>query len=307
MKRRRLVSVLGIAAIAMAATCCSLLDRRSQAEQLLEILAGKRVPDAAWAFVRLAEIGDEDLRVLARHVDDSRSTPLEMIFVHGWQTNGPGPKSTLTIDAVARHFLLSRTFAGDYRLHDDGPRIDPGKWDRQGWAKEVERFLRAHERPYGRPVEPRITERWWFGGPSVSPPSCPASLFFQASPESAERIVDALCGDDAARSIWFFETLRRAPDETLDGFVDQILSAKGTKVCIFCGKTDSAKRDKGFALGRLIQLLLSERVGDEPLHYSALRAAELTLPGEPELVAMIETAWRTFRAKGNASKESSLK
>jgi hypothetical protein len=291
--------VLGIAAAGAVAAYVLTLDRRNQAEQLLEILAGKSVPDAAWAFARLAEIGDEDLRVLSGHVDDSRVTPLELIFEgHASSTDS---NTKLTIGTLARRFLVSRTFVGRYNLGDFRA-AEPENWDGHDWSNEVERFLLTHERLHGGYVEPTTPKRSWLGGLRESPPTWPASAFSLVCRENTERVVNALCGDDAARSIWFFETLRRAPGETLDGFVGHVLSPKRTKVCHFCGKLDSARRSEGFALGRLVQLLLSERVGDPRLHYSAMRAAEYDLPDQPQLAAKVEAAWRAFRAKGMSLK-----
>jgi hypothetical protein len=301
LNRRRLVSILGVAAIGAVAACLLALDRRPEAEQLLEILAGKSVPEAAWAFAKLWDIGDEDLRVLAQHVDDARVTPLEETYE--WQASAVGSSSKLALKDLSRKVLLSRTFASLLAEVDDLPRSSgawPEDWHQQRWSECVESFLSTHKPPYHERVEPRPSKRSWLGGLGGKPPSYAVSFFVPASPGSTTRIVEALCGNDAARAIWFLETLRRMPDPALDGPVEHILSPARTKVRVFSCKNDQAGRSEGLALGRLIQLLLSERTGDAVLHYNAMRGAELELPDEAKLAATIQAAWRAHRATENA-------
>ena len=269
------------AGVVAAYLAWSWLHQPNEAVQLIEILAGKSVPDAAWAFQRLDDLGVEDLPDLVPYLTDARTTPLKAVY-HGkgmeWDPRG------LSLLRLVKGVLVSR-IPDKLVPIDDGPIDSPQRWDRHRWELEIQQLLdeRSREQPTGR-------RRFWKIGP-VRPPTSSGD-FVRKSPDDAARIsniIALLGGDDAALVVWLVEVLRRAPDEALDGLLAHASNPTPTKVRLFCSEHDPVSRADGFTIGHLVRMLLAERIEDDVLYYNVRR---YEVPG---LAVQVKVAWQGHR------------
>jgi hypothetical protein len=267
------------AGVVAASLVWSWLHQPSEAEQLVEILAGKSVPDAAWAFRKLEDVSDEDLRNLVQYLKDPRTTPLKAVHQKGsmqWDPRG------LTLLRLVKRILVSR-MPDEFVTYEHRPVDSPESWDQDRWSLEIERLLaeRSREHPAEKPKSRRVG--------LVRPPAR-SSVLGGRSPDDATRIASLLKGEDAALAVWLVEMLRRSPDEALDGLLAHVSSAEATQVRFFYSEHDPVARAEGFTLGHLVRMLLAERVGDDVLYYNA---RQYDTPG---LAAQVKTAWRERRS-----------
>jgi hypothetical protein len=142
---------LGVLALSAATVLAvKLATRRTEVDQLFEILCGNDTADAAWAFEKLKEVCDESLQDFLPHIESERLTRLHDLH---WEcvgeSGGTGHRADpFQASQVARFVLVCRTGrlgeVIDWEL--DRPRRNGA-----AWKEDIERLRGTRARPNGSP------------------------------------------------------------------------------------------------------------------------------------------------------------
>jgi len=227
MHRRAGIAVLGLCTGAVASAALVVyLGRRSEADQLIEVLAGDNRADAEWAVARLKTLPPEALG--ERGQRDGRWTPLDRIDVVVAGDLKSSLRSRLAVchvmEVIRRQVL-------------DGSSGLEGREDQRSWLQQI----------------------------LVRPPSRDPSLARLAAGPDVDGLVEALDSQEIGVPEWALATLCGLSDEALDGVVRHLGREQRTALVWLPTSRKSFHEAEGWPLNAVVSSILAERCGNDVL------------------------------------------
>jgi hypothetical protein len=268
MGRKLLVTSLGALAVITAALFGFIyLNRKTDAEKLLEVVQGSDRADAMWAFENLLNAPDDVLDGLLPYLTSSSRISLKQLSSRtGGSLRCDGG---LDVGDLARFVVCIRCEGNIQALTRFGVRDlkkdIADRWER--YRTEKGRSLRSF-RVYWDQV----------------PPSRSLDLFsIQARPE---RLLEMLIGESRPEAIWALERLKELDDVALEGLLIHAWDGEPTPLYQSDWQIGSTHfPDPPYSAGQLVRLVARARMGlsDEV----AVRD-----------VFDLKDRWRAYRAQG---------
>jgi len=279
--REWLVGSLG-AACAGVILCAFLVlaTKKSEVDELMEILTADDAADAAWAVERLQEIPDEALVELLPHLDNTKLTPVRHLDWIGPRFSGGTCRESTRVFELAQ-WVFSTHIEGNIQIEEST----------QGLREKWEGSMRMHRT--GASLLRTISRL--FRDPRLLPPSRDLKLSMMARDGSTGELLRVLKESSRPEAAWALEELKGLTPEKLDSLVPLLSAAEVTSVrsLHFTHKNGSGGMSfpKGAPLGQVIRYLLLIRMGK---YDSVLRAHRANPLMEGELEEL-KAAWKEWR------------
>lgn len=258
--RAGIVALLGaLALLAIVALCVILAMRKSEVEQLVDILCGPSAPDAAWAFTKLLDVEEE---ILDRYASSDRATPLHVLShaVERGGTNCGWNERPLLLGAIVR-------FAREV-----------GAQDRTASAESGSRTT-----PFFSALCARLFPE------TVKPPSRMPGLARLARDGDGAGLLEILSGESKAEAACAFQVLSALPGERLEAQIPFAASVRPSRI-VRLARESSTMSTRGCPVGQVVRFLFWTRVAKkEPGRWTAE-------PPPPDAVEKLAAAWKEYLA-----------